>query len=61
MVTNGWASHPDSLQHNFYYRNDGGILTRSLESVAASDAGWSYGAGWGDHDDDGDLDAIVTR
>ncbi|MBZ0269175.1 CRTAC1 family protein, partial [bacterium] len=61
MLTNGWAAFPSQQKRNFYYRNDGGVLVRDQTSAASADSGWAYGAAWGDHDDDGDLDLAVAK
>jgi hypothetical protein len=61
MMTNGFAQFPTRRRKNFFYRNDDGILHRDNTSVAAADSGWSYGAAWGDYDDDGDLDLAVAN
>ena len=61
VLTNGWASFPIRKRTNFYFRNDGGVLNRDTSSAAAGDSAWSYGAAWGDYDDDGDLDFAVAN
>jgi predicted small lipoprotein YifL len=47
---------------NLLYRNDGGgLFTVVEEGAAVLDAGHTYGAGWADADNDGDLDLAVVN
>ena len=49
--------------NNILYRNDineEGEFTRVTENIIANDGGASLGSGWGDYDNDGDLDLFVT-
>ena len=49
-------------QNNFFYRNDGrGIFTKITDGVLVNDPGYSACSGWGDYDNDGDLDLYVTQ
>ena len=49
-------------QDNFLYRNDGtGMFTKDTTSIVANDGGSSAGSGWGDYDNDGDLDLFVAN
>lgn len=49
-------------QNNFLYRNDGGgILTKITDGVLVNDRSYSACSGWGDYDNDGDLDLYVTQ
>ncbi len=50
---------------NFFYRNDGGAYVRMTEAEVGPIAGGTTTAGlanlWGDFDNDGDLDCLVTN
>jgi hypothetical protein len=45
----------------FLYRNDDGDFVQVMETEPSLDAGFSEGASWADVDNDGDLDAFITR
>ncbi len=47
-------------EDNFLYRNDDGVFQRITEGAAVTDGGLSVGSNWGDYDNDGDLDLIVS-
>ncbi len=54
------ANH--SAESNFLFRNDGDfVFTPVLEQFFAADAGYHASSGWGDYDNDGDLDLYVTQ
>jgi hypothetical protein len=47
---------------NQLYKNNGdGTFTEIAVSVGLNDAGQSYSCGWGDYDNDGDLDLYVAK
>ncbi|MBN1558737.1 VCBS repeat-containing protein, partial [candidate division KSB1 bacterium] len=47
---------------NFLYTNNGdGSFTKIIEDAVVNDLGYSYGGGWGDFDNDGDLDLFVAN
>ena len=49
-------------QNNFLYRNNGdGTFTKITTGDIVTDGGQSVGSGWGDYDNDGDLDLFVTN
>ncbi len=49
-------------QNNALYRNDGsGTFTKITDGIIVSDGGFSACSGWGDYDNDGDLDLFVTN
>ncbi len=51
-----------SGQNNALYRNDGnGAFTKITDGIIVSDGGFSASTGWGDYDNDGDLDLFVTN
>ena len=61
FMTNGYAFLPGTTRKNFLYRNDGGTLNRTQDTDVGQDRSWSFGAAWGDYDDDGDLDLYVAN
>lgn len=51
-----------SDQNNFFYINNGdGTFTKNTSSIIAQEGGHSHGSTWGDVDNDGDLDLLVTN
>ena len=47
---------------NALYENVGdGIFVTMTDQIPANDGGWSTGSGWGDYDNDGDLDLFVAN
>jgi enediyne biosynthesis protein E4 len=49
-------------QKNFLFRNDGGFsFTRILSDPSVNENGYFACSGWGDYDNDGDLDMFVTQ
>jgi len=55
--TCGWIGTGNRL-----YRNDGGRTFAEISEAAdVRDAGWGWGAAWGDLDGDGDLDLAATN
>ncbi len=49
-------------QKNFLFRNDGNFnFTRILNDPIVSENGYYACSGWGDYDNDGDLDMFVTQ
>ncbi|HMQ45830.1 MAG TPA: FG-GAP-like repeat-containing protein [Saprospiraceae bacterium] len=60
FVVNGFG--PSSGVENFLYLNDGtGHFTRDLESISELETQCSYGAAFGDMDNDGFLDLAVAN
>jgi enediyne biosynthesis protein E4 len=58
IVTNAFVN---ASQVNFFYLNNGdGTFTRDT-SIVSTETGWSYGAAFGDYDDDGYLDLFVAK
>jgi enediyne biosynthesis protein E4 len=55
LITN-WGG-----EDNFLFKNTGdGTFVRVIDDTIAHDGGYSASSGWGDYDNDGDLDMIVT-
>ena len=48
-------------QNNLLYLNDGNGFTQVLTGPIVTDGGCSYGSNFGDYDNDGDLDLIVSN
>src|SRR5437773_5816887 len=49
-------------QKNFLYRNNGdGTFTKITSGAIVNDVGYSWGAAWGDYDNDGFLDLFVAN
>jgi len=49
-------------QNNFLYKNNGdGTFTKITNSIVTTSGGNSHGSAWGDYDNDGDLDLLVTN
>lgn len=49
-------------QNNFLYHNNGdGTFTKVTAGPIVNDEGDSRGSGWGDYDNDGDLDLVVVN
>ncbi len=49
-------------QNDFLYRNDrNGAFTKITSGILVNDGGFSACSGWGDYDNDGDLDLYVTN
>ena len=49
-------------QNNFLYKNNGdGTFTKVLSGDAVNQGGNSHGSSFGDFDNDGDLDLVVTN
>ncbi len=59
FVANGG---PAAEQSNLLYTNNGdGTFSRVTEGPVVNDGGRSLGGSWGDFDNDGDLDLVVTN
>ena len=47
---------------NYFYKNNGDIsFTKITDGVTVNDGGNSYGCGWGDYDNDGNIDLFVAN
>jgi tetratricopeptide (TPR) repeat protein len=52
----------NSNQNNFLYKNNGnGKFTKIKEGSIVNDGGFSFGASWGDYDNDGYIDLFVAN
>jgi len=52
----------NSNQNNCLYKNNGDHTFKKItKGCIVNDGGWSFGSSWGDFDNDGDLDLIVTN
>ncbi|MCB0726294.1 MAG: VCBS repeat-containing protein [Ignavibacteriae bacterium] len=52
----------ESNNNNFLYRNDGaGVFTKITNTPLTSNGGESWSSSWGDYDNDGDLDVVVSN
>ncbi|UCD29925.1 MAG: VCBS repeat-containing protein [Planctomycetota bacterium] len=49
------ANHPNKL-----FRNDGGGTFTDVTPTIMADTGWGHSMGWGDYDEDGDIDLFFT-
>ncbi len=51
-----------SNQNNFLYRNDGNFtFTKITNDPIVTEPGYNAVSGWGDYDNDGDLDMFITQ
>ena len=49
-------------EENFLYRNDGGFsFTKITSDPIVNEPGYNAVSGWGDYDNDGDLDMFITQ
>ncbi|MEZ4690709.1 MAG: ASPIC/UnbV domain-containing protein, partial [Ignavibacteria bacterium] len=49
-------------QKNFLYRNDGNFtFTKITDGPVANESGYNAVTGWGDYDNDGDLDLFISQ
>jgi len=57
----GHAGGPRGIA-NYLYRNDGqGTFTRITSGAISTDRDGTLGSGWGDYDNDGDIDLLVAN
>ena len=59
-VTNYSGGVPSGVSNDLY-RNDGGTFVKVTDDPLATDNGFSLANVWGDFDNDGDLDVVVTN
>ena len=57
FVANGW---PSASFNSLYLNNGDGTFTKVLTDTLVKTAGFHMGSAWGDFDNDGDLDLLVT-
>jgi enediyne biosynthesis protein E4 len=57
FVANGW---PAGQNDNLYLNNGDSTFTKVTSGPVVTDAAFSATGGWGDYDNDGDLDLFVT-
>lgn len=48
-------------RNQLYQNNGDGTFTKILTGAIVTDSNWSFGCGWADYDNDGDLDVVVTN
>lgn len=47
--------------HNFVYENTGGVFERKTSSILEEETGYTFGAAWGDYNQDGFIDLICAN
>ena len=57
FIANGW---PSASFNSLFLNNGDGTFTKVLNDTIVKTAGFSMGSAWGDFDNDGDLDLMVT-
>lgn len=62
FVANAFKVNPAEPVQNFLFINQGdGSFIRELNDVVATDLGWTFGAAFGDYDNDGFLDLVTAN
>ncbi|MHC1763344.1 MAG: FG-GAP repeat domain-containing protein [Verrucomicrobiia bacterium] len=62
FIANSCERDVSKGENNFLFHNEGdGTFTRVTEGAAVIDGGRSWGCGWADYDNDGDLDLFVAN
>ena len=63
FVTNAYGptSHKNFLYRNLLVETRFPTFEKIISGTLANDLGWSYGASFGDYDNDGDLDVFVAK
>jgi len=62
FIANSCERDASQGENNFLFHNEGdGTFTRVTDGAVVSDGGRSWGCGWADYDNDGDLDLFVAN
>jgi len=56
-----FVTHSQDLGNSFFRNDGGGNFTEVAQASGLADFGDSSGSAWGDYDNDGDLDLVVTN
>lgn len=60
FVANGFKSGT-LVANNLYFNNGDGTFTEDTDHLIVEETGWSFGAAFGDYDNDGFLDLLVAN
>ncbi|SMD31976.1 Por secretion system C-terminal sorting domain-containing protein [Reichenbachiella faecimaris] len=60
FVANGFKGGT-KISNNLYFNNGDGSFTEDADHLVVEETGWSFGAAFGDYDNDGFLDLLVAN